>query len=137
MKFSIKPDGTFEFDDVTAAEAVELARQAKAPVAPAPPPRSTMREVVELITTPLIEAAERPNSVQYASTIPGTASMSDIWYKTWVFLVDNDHDRGVAVSAVSRHFGCSDSAAHSRLMKLVKNGYAKRVSRGFYRALSG
>ena len=124
MKFSIKPDGTFEFDDVTAAEAVELARQAKAPVAPAP---------VKVPPAPRPE----PVRAEYASTIPGTASMTDIWYKTWVFLVDNDHDRGVSVSAISRHFGCSDSAAHSRLMKLVKNGYAKRVSRGFYRALSG
>lgn len=124
MKFSIKPDGTFEFDDVTTAEALELARQAKTPVVPTPvkiPPPS------------------RPDLVraEYASTIPGTAHMSDIWYKTWVFLVDNDNDRGVAVSAISRHFGCSDSAAHSRVMKLVKNGFAKRVSRGFYRALSG
>lgn len=66
----------------------------------------------------------------------GTGKLNRIQYRTWEFLCENDCPDGTHVSQVGKAFGISTPAANTRLIVLVKMGYAKRVHRGYYRALT-
>lgn len=74
-------------------------------------------------------------SVQ-SQTKVGSGKLNAIQYRTWEFLCENDCSAGIHVSAVARGFGISSPAANTRLIVLEKMGYAKRVQRGYYRALT-
>jgi hypothetical protein len=71
-----------------------------------------------------------------AQTKVGTSNLNAIQYRTWEFLCENDCSAGIHVSAVARGFAISNAAANTRLIVLEKMGYAKRVQRGYYRALT-
>jgi len=72
-----------------------------------------------------------------ASRAAETVNLSALLYRTWEFLVENDRPEGVHISAVARAFGCPDTAASARMKELLKQGNAKRVRRGYYRAIDG
>lgn len=64
------------------------------------------------------------------------AGLTEALYLAWDFLVQRDSVKdGVTVAAMARHLRISRSAAGSRLYKLVAYGYAKRMSRGRYKAV--
>jgi len=83
---------------------------------------------------------EQPVGTLDFSARPGavfnnTQHLNSLQYETWSFLVDNDCQNGIHVNAVARHLGISDSAASTRLRRLVSMGYAVRLSTGYYRPL--
>lgn len=91
----------------------------------------------------LIDAlqARRRTSIQLADEVREsrageTANLTASLYRTWEFLVNNDNPDGVHISAVARAFACGNIAATDRLKALLKQGNAKRVRRGYYRATS-
>lgn len=55
--------------------------------------------------------------------------------ETWLYLRRHDRVRGVSLTGLARRFKLSSSAASTRCNRLVKSGYAIRISRGFYRAV--
>jgi hypothetical protein len=124
MKLRINSDGSMEFDVDSLVDAVALAQAARgtAPV---------QQQIIE-------QESDRPTQLgnNFTRSHPGAADMNDVSYKTWVFLVDNDNEVGVHLSAVGRHFGITPSAAQARCTKLMHLGHAKRVRTGYYRALS-
>ena len=64
------------------------------------------------------------------------AGLTEALYLAWDYLVQRDSSKdGVTVAAVARHLRISRSAASSRLHKLVRYGYAKRMTRGRYKAV--
>jgi DNA-binding MarR family transcriptional regulator len=68
--------------------------------------------------------------------VEGTSGLNQIQYRTWEFLCESDCNNGIHVSSVARAFGITNAAANTRLIVLEKMGYAKRVQRGYYRALT-
>ena len=79
---------------------------------------------------------QRAETTIAAQTKVGCGNLNQIQYRTWEFLCENDCSAGIHVSAVARGFGISSPAANTRLIVLEKTGYAKRVQRGYYRALT-
>lgn len=77
----------------------------------------------------------RSGTAKDAKTPSGTGELNSIQYRTWSYLVENDTPNGVHVSSVARGFGISNAAANSRLLTLEKLGYAKRIHKGYYRAV--
>lgn len=63
--------------------------------------------------------------------------LGTVMAETWDFLVEHDNPRGVHVQAVGQHFGISKETAGQRLIQLVNEGHAVRVSVGRYRATDG
>lgn len=57
-------------------------------------------------------------------------------FETWLYLRRNDRVRGVALTGVAHRFKLSSSAASSRCITLMKAGYAVRIGRGYYRAVT-
>lgn len=55
--------------------------------------------------------------------------------EAWLYLRRHDRVRGVSLSSMARRFKLSSSAASGRCLTLVKQGYAIRISRGYYRAI--
>ena len=105
MKLTVKPDGTMEFDVDTAAQALDI----QAEIMRRQAPRS---------------ALQAPNP-----------SMSDKYYQTWCFLVDNDCETGIHINHVARGLDIKNNAAGQRLTVMVQQGTAQRVSVGHYRAV--
>jgi hypothetical protein len=116
MKVHINSDGTVELDvvDGESHAAIELidALQAR------------RRESIQL--------ADDVRESRAGETVNLTAAL----YRTWEFLVNNDCPSGVHISAVARAFAITDASASSRLKDLLKQGNAKRIRRGYYRATS-
>ena len=81
-------------------------------------------------------SVRRAETTIAAQTKVGSSNLNAIQYRTWEFLCENDCNAGIHVSAVARGFGISSPAANTRLIVLEKMGYAKRVQRGYYRALT-
>lgn len=116
MKIHINPDGSMELDVAagdgkTAAEFVAAVQDR----------HKQEVEANEAVVVTRERAAE-------------TANLSAVMYRTWEFLVENDRPEGVHTSAVARAFGIPDTTAIARLRDLLKEGNAKRVRRGYYRA---
>ena len=76
-------------------------------------------------------------TMKESRTIVGDSGLNKIQYRTWEYLCEQDRTDGIHVSAVAQSFGISTPAANTRLIVLVKMGYAKRVHRGYYRAMTG
>ncbi len=58
-------------------------------------------------------------------------------HAVWSFLVDHEKDpNGATVSGVERALGLSNGTANSRLCRLTNMGYAERVGRGRYKAIT-
>jgi hypothetical protein len=115
MKVNVKADGTVELD-VSNGEgqaALDLIHALQADA------RASARLVEEVAATRQAESA----------------GLSQLLYRTWEYLVENDRPDGVHVSAVARAFGINDSAASERMQALLKAGNAKRSRRGYYRAI--
>lgn len=66
----------------------------------------------------------------------GTGKLNTIQYRTWEYLCENDIASGVHVSQVAHAFGLSNTSANARLVTLFNLGYAQRVAKGYYRALT-
>lgn len=75
------------------------------------------------------------NHPRPAGVFTGTQALNAIQFETWKFLLDNDTETGVHLSAVARALSITDGAAGSRCSTLVKRGYASRVREGYYRAI--
>ena len=82
------------------------------------------KKVSEIRSKSMTEAAEK------------YGKLNGVQYRTWEYLVANDNPEGIHVSQVARAFGVSNAAANTRCLTLEKLGYAKRVHKGYYRALT-
>lgn len=71
---------------------------------------------------------------QAAAKVDGSP-LNVLQYRTWEYLCGNDCNDGIHVSSVGKAFGITNSAANTRLVALTNLGYAKRVHRGYYRAI--
>jgi hypothetical protein len=65
---------------------------------------------------------------------PGTGGLNALQYSTWEYLVTNDCESGVTVSAMAHDKGISVKASSQRMMTLANLGYARKVGTGKYRA---
>jgi len=63
--------------------------------------------------------------------------LNQLQYRTWEYLTENDNPDGIHISQIARAFGISVAAANTRAITLHKLGYAKRIHKGYYRALCG
>lgn len=61
--------------------------------------------------------------------------LNTVQNELYYFLVDNDCEAGITISAVSHHFEISYKSANQRLIKLTNMGHLKRVGAGRYRAI--
>lgn len=111
MKVRINKDGSMEFDVNNVEEAAALVRIAAGAAEP---------------------AAAKEKKTKPAKNAP---ELNEIQFKTWSYLVDNDSDTGVHISAIARHLGIKKDNACWWCQTLLQKGYAMRVSRGYYRAL--
>ena len=119
MSIKVNPDGSFEVSSVE--EAIQLSASIKGEVA------DKKKKSFKLRSESLTQAAEK---------VEGTP-LNRLQYRTWEYLVENDNADGTHVSQVARSFGVSRTTANTRLLTLEKLGYAKRVAKGYYRALEG
>lgn len=115
MKVRINADGSMEFDVDNVADAAAVIRLATNKV-----------EGIDA-EDPVIQVAPRRNA----------AELNAAQFKVWSYLVDNDSEIGVHIAAVARHVGIKKDNSSWWCQTLVRMGYAKRVSRGYYRALGG
>lgn len=81
-------------------------------------------------------AKDRSETGKQAQTKVGSGNLNAIQYRTWEYLCENDSPNGIHVSQLARAFGITNMAANSRLLVVEKLGYAKRVAKGYYRALT-
>lgn len=79
---------------------------------------------------------ERSASLKEASIKTGTGNLNQLQYRTWEYLTDNDCIDGIHVSQLAHAFGITTAAANTRVMTLHKLGYAKRIRKGYYKALT-
>lgn len=75
-------------------------------------------------------------AAQKVDTGLGSGKLNQIQYRTWEYLCENDCSDGIHISGVARAFGVPNTTANSRVLVLEKLGYAKRVRKGYYRALT-
>jgi DNA-binding MarR family transcriptional regulator len=75
-------------------------------------------------------------TMREANTKVGSSNLNQIQYRTWEYLCENDNNEGIHVSQLAKAFGLTRAAANSRLLVIEKLGYAKRVHKGYYRALT-
>jgi DNA-binding MarR family transcriptional regulator len=78
--------------------------------------------------------AEAAKAATSGNAIPLT--LNDCQSQTYDWLVSNDVDSGIHISAVARQFGISKDAASNRLQRLSEMGFARRVGGGKYRAVT-
>lgn len=120
MKVIVNPDGSFELD----------VKQGDASVA------------LEFIQASQSSAKEkkvsqsRSESMLLAATKVEDSHLNALQYRTWEFLCENDNSDGIHVSQLAKAFGINRAAANTRLVVLTNMGYAKRVAKGYYRALT-
>jgi hypothetical protein len=81
-------------------------------------------------------STDRSEVGKQAQTKVSGSNLNAIQYRTWEYLCENDNSGGVHVSQVARAFAVSNAAANSRLSTLYQLGYANRVAKGYYRALT-
>ena len=62
-------------------------------------------------------------------------SLSGNLAATYDYLIDNDSELGIHLSAVAENFGITSGAAGQRIHKLIRHGLAERVSSGVYRGV--
>jgi hypothetical protein len=108
MKLHVNPDGSFDVD-VSAGEeksAVSLIRELQA----------------------------KPGDKVKPEDAP--ASLNQVQYETWAWLVEHDCEDGIHFTAFARALGITEKAAHNRFYRLKEAGYAYTLglSRGRYRA---
>jgi DNA-binding MarR family transcriptional regulator len=120
VSIKVNPDGSFEVNSVE--EAVQLSAIIKGTQ-----PTEKQLETARLRSQSMTQAAEK---------VEGTP-LNRLQYRTWEYLVENDNPEGTHVSQVGRSFGISRTTANTRLLVLERMGYAKRVAKGYYRALEG
>lgn len=78
----------------------------------------------------------RSESMTLAAQRVQDSHLNALQYRTWEFLCENDNADGTHVSQLAKAFGINRAAANTRLIVLEKMGYAKRVAKGYYRALT-
>jgi hypothetical protein len=81
-------------------------------------------------------SANRSKSMAEAAQKVDDSELNQLQYRTWEFLCENDNPDGVHVSQLAKAFGLNRAAANTRLVVLTNMGYAKRVHKGYYRALT-
>jgi hypothetical protein len=81
-------------------------------------------------------SARRSKSMKDAAVKVDDTNLNQLQYRTWEFLCENDTAEGVHVSQLAKAFGLNRAAANTRLVVLTNMGYAKRVHKGYYRALT-
>ena len=119
MKITVNPDGSFELDvqQGDSATALEFINEVTG--------ASVKKKVNESRSASLTLAAEKVEG----------SNLNKLQYITWEFLVENDTANGIHVSFLARQFGILQTTANSRLLTLEQKGYAKRVAKGYYRAI--
>jgi Fic family protein len=99
-------------------------------------------KAMELIHALQADARRKERTVTHSATMKaantkvGDSNLNQIQYRTWEFLCENDNNEGIHVSQIAKAFGLTRAAANSRLLVIEKLGYAKRVHKGYYRALT-
>jgi hypothetical protein len=63
-------------------------------------------------------------------------TLNDCQSETYDWLVSNDIESGIHISALARELGISKEAASNRLQRLSEMGFARRVGGGKYRAVT-
>lgn len=116
MKVHINSDGTVELDVVDGESHAAI-------------------ELIDALQARRHESIKLADDVR-ESRAGESANLTATLYRTWEFLVNNDCPDGVHISAVARAFACGDAAASARMKELLKQGNAKRIRRGYYRATS-
>lgn len=109
MKVRINADGSMEFDVDSVADAAAVIRLA------------TNKDEPEPEVEPGRNAPEL-NTTQFA---------------VWSYLIDNDCETGIHIAAIGRAMGIKKDNSSWWCQTLLRMGYAKRISRGYYRALGG